>query len=421
MTGPYDVVLHDAHLLGGQGLTEVGIRDGRIAAVTPQRLTGAVELEVGGRLVSPTFVDAHVHLDKCFTGDTSRELLDLTDYIAAEVERKRRFTPDDVAERASTMLRAFAANGVTAVRSHVDVDSAARLAGIEGVLAARQRFRGIVDVQVVAFPQLGILRDAGAHELLQRAAGMGVDAVGGHPQLERSVEEGRRHLDLVFDIAQRHDLDVDVHVDETDDPSSTFVADLAVMTMERGWQGRVNAAHVNALAYYHPDRAAQVIRLIAEAGIAVISNPTSSLLFRASRLPEPRPRGMTRVRELLAAGVPIAFGAESVKSNYIMTLRNPEPLLIAQLMAHAVQMKSPADQDVLWDMCTRHAAAATRLTDYGTSEGCRADLNVLEATNVADAIAALAPRRWVLKGGRVVAETQVQQQVWGVDGGRAAV
>ena len=171
------------------------------------------------------------------------------------------------------------------------------------------------------------------------------------------------------------------------------------------------AGHACALAKYNPYYADKVIRLIARAGITVVTNPTSNLLFRGLRDPEPRPRGLTRVRELLDAGVRVCFGQETVQSVYIVTLRHPDPLLTAQILAHGAQLKSSDDMNLLWQMPTTSAAAALGIQKYGLEPGCRASLNVFDADSVSDAIAKIAPRRWVLRDGHVVAETEVRRRL----------
>jgi cytosine deaminase len=175
---------------------------------------------------------------------------------------------------------------------------------------------------------------------------------------------------------------------------------------------------VCALALYNPYYADKVVRLIRRAGITVITNPTSNLLFRGLLDPEPRWRGLTRVRELLDAGVNVVFGQETVKSTYIITLRNPDPLLTAQILAHGAGLKSSGDMGRLWQMMTSSAADAIRIADYGIKPGARAGLNIFDAENVDDAIATIAPRRWVIRDGRVVAETTLERSLHRLDGSK---
>jgi cytosine deaminase len=407
----FDFVVRNARLEGRVELLDIGIRGQRIADLAASLPDGADELDAAGRLVAPTFVECHFHLDKCYTGTRSQELLALEDYIAAEAELKRNFTVEDVAERCGRVIETLVSSGVTVIRTNVDVDTSAELRGLEGVLEARRRYADLVDIEIVAFPQQGIVQDPGVEELLREAMRLGACAIGGHPQLEICREDSERHIQTVFEIAREFDAEVDMHVDETDDPGSTFIHDIAVETIRRSWHGRVAAGHVCALAAYNPYYADKVIRLIRRAGITVITNPTSNLLFRALRHPEPKPRGLTRVRELLDAGVRVCFGQETVESTYIVTLRHPDPLLTAQILAHGAQLKSLTDMDLLWQMPTNSAAALLGLADYGLDPGCRASLNVFEAETVAEAISTIAPRRWVLRDGRVVAESIVERPI----------
>jgi cytosine deaminase len=405
------LVLRRCRLVDHRQLVDVAISGGRISDIGPNLPQVADELDAGGRLVEPSFVEPHYHLDKCFTGEESLELRTLDEYIAAEAARKRQFTVDDVAERAGRVIEQLVANGVTRMRTQVDVDTSAELRGFEGIQEAAERYRDVIDIQLVAFPQQGIIQDPGSAELLREAMRRGATAIGGHPQLEICRSDSAQHIATVFDIADEFDADIDMHVDETDDPASTFIHDIAVETIRRGRQGRVACGHVCALALYNPYYATKVIELVRRAGITVVTNPTSNLLFRALLDPEPRWRGLTRVRELLEAGVNVVFGQETVKSTYIVTLRNPDPLLTAQILAHGAGMKSLADLDRLWQMMTSSAARAIGLPDHGLAVGRRADINVLDADSPADAIASIAPRRWVLREGRVVAETRVDRRL----------
>jgi cytosine deaminase len=413
-----ELVIRRCRLPDRRDRVDIAIDQGRITAVGDVSVRGREELDADGRLTAPTFVEPHYHLDKCYTGDRSLELPTLNDYIAAEAARKSEFTVEEVAERAGRAIELLVANGITHVRSQVDVDTSAELRGFEGIQEAARRYRDVVDIQIVAFPQQGIIQDPGAEELLREAMRRGAVAIGGHPQLEICDDDSRRHIEIVFDIAEDFDADIDMHVDETDDPDSRWVHEIAVQTLRRGRHGRVACGHVCALALYNPYYADKVVRLIRRAGITVITNPTSNLLFRGLLDPEPRWRGLTRVRELLDAGVNVVFGQETVKSTYIITLRNPDPLLTAQILAHGAGLKSSGDMDRLWQMMTSSAADAIRIADYGIKPGARAGLNIFDAENVDDAIATIAPRRWVIRDGRVVAETTLERSLHRLDGSK---
>ena len=401
-----ELLLRNARLPGVDKLADVLLNRGRVAATGTGLRTDGRDIDVEGRLVSPAFVEPHFHLDKCWTGSASLELRTLEDYIAAESTRKRAFTVEDVSARAGRAIELLVEHGVTAIRTNVDVDTASELRGLEGVLEAGRRYAHVVDLQIVAFPQQGIVQDPGVEELLREALRIGAHAIGGHPQLEICDEDSRAHIRTVFEIAQEFDCEIDMHCDETDDPGSTFAHDVAVETIRRGRHGKVALGHVCSLALQNPYYADKVIRLLARAGISIIANPTSNLLFRTLLDPEPRWRGLTRVRELLDAGVLVCFGQETIGSTYIVTLRHPDPLLTAQILAHGVGLKSVDDMDALWRMMTVDAARAIGVAGYGIEPGSRGDLVVLDAESVNDAIATIAPRRFVIRAGRIVAETR---------------
>lgn len=405
-----DWIIRDVRLRGTNDLIDLAIRDGLFAAIGPHLPGPAVrEIEAQGRLVAPTFVEPHYHLDKCFLAEETPALTVLADYLLLEAERKRTYTAPDVAARAGRAVEQLLANGVTTMRSQVDIDPVCGLTALEGVLATQRRYAGVMDIQLVAFPQLGICDHRDMPALLREAMHMGCVAIGGHPQLEMANAEAQRHIEIVFEIAREFDANVDLHVDETDDPNTHYIQDVAVKTIQRGWQGRVNVGHVCSLALMNDYYAAEIIRLIKRAGITVTTNPTSNVMFRAVLDKDPKWRGLTRVRQLAAAGVNVCFGQETIKSVFITTWRNPDPLITAQLLGYVAQYHRLADMEALFDMATCNAARALRLEDYGLAVGREASFNVFEAEDVVEALRFAAPRRYVFKRGQLVVEHTVER------------
>jgi cytosine deaminase len=397
-------VIRRGRLRGREGLWDLAVAGDRIAAVAPTiPEPGREELDAAGGLVTPTFVNPHVHLDKTMLGDVMRPNVSQTlqEAIAITWEFKRAYTDDEIVRRAGPAVEAAVAYGTTVLRAFADVDSVGGLRAVRGLLALRERYRGVADIQVVAFPQEGIVRDPGTDRLLREAMALGADVVGGLPWYERTDEHMRRHIDIVFEIARACDAEIHMLVDDTDDPNARSLEYLAVKTLETGYQGRVVASHCGALAAYNDTYAAKVIAMVAEAGITICSNPHISLVLAGRRDREPIRRGITRVRELLAAGVNVASGQDDVNDPYYPFGRNSQAE-VALFMAHTAHLTSPEGIERCFDMVTDNAARALRRQGYGTRPGDRADLNVWRAASVKEILRWQQPPAYVLKDGRVL-------------------
>ena len=400
-----DLVVRNARLRHRADLADIAIADGRIVRIDGRIADGArEEVDATGGLVTPAFVEPHIHLDKALTADRAPENRTnfFEDSIAIMREVKRGYTVDDVAARATEVIHRLVGHGVTFVRSYVDVDSIVDLVALEGVLAARERCRALAHVEVIAFPQEGILCDPGTDERLRKALERGADVVGGMPFAELDDDDARRHTDLVFELARRYDRDIQMHVDETDDPGARTLHHYAVTTLRAGWTGRVAADHVTALAAYDDTYAARVIGLVARAGMSVVTLP-SKLMRGGIRDREPRRRGLTRVKELLAAGVNVAYGQDVIQDGFIPVFGTGDPLQVGFLLAFAAQFSTRRDVETLYDMATVNGARLMRLPDYGLEVGRRADLVVIAAPSVPEAYRTQAARRAVIHDGRIVA------------------
>lgn len=233
------------------------------------------------------------------------------------------------------------------------------------------------------------------------------DSLGGHPQLEPDRAQALEHLRTVFDLAERHDVELDLHCDESDDPGCHYVLDVASETVRRGWQGRVAAAHLSTLELLDQSTRERALDAIAEAGITVVCNPTSNLMFRGRGADHPRPRGLPPVAELTGRGVRVCLGQENYKSFFISTLRHPDPALTAHVFAYGAQQKSPAQMPGIWRMVTTDPAALLGLPS-GLAPGQPATFNVFPTPDVTSTLAAVPPRRWVVHAGRLVSSTTVQ-------------
>ncbi|SRR5579884_1458122 len=403
-----DLVIRRAHVRGSPELVDIGIDGGKIEAIRPGiEAHGSREIDAGGGLVAPTFVEPHTHLDKALTADRcppNRSGL-IDEVVVNTTEVARTYTEEDVYTRATTVAGWFVQNGVTHIRTHVDIGPPVGLTGLEGVLAAREALRGVADIQIVAFAQWGIVRSPGTDELLRRAMRRGADIVGANTVAERTQADADRQIDVVFAIAREFDADVDIHCDSTDDPNATSLHYLAARTIELGYHGRVTAGHCCALSSYDPYYAAKVARLVREAGVSIVTMPIK-MLYAGIRDPYPKRRGMTRIDDLLEVGVNVCTGQDNILDGFSPCLGRADPLETALLVAYNFSFKRPGDLELVFDMVTTNAARALGLRDYGLAPGRPATLNVLTAPTVQEAIRLQAPRRFVLRNGTMVAETE---------------
>jgi cytosine deaminase len=408
-----NLVIRNARIRGHDRLLDIGIDKGLIATVAPMLAgTGQEEIDAAGSLVLPGLINLHLHADKSLLGEVMRPNLSGTLPEAIEITNafKRNYDPEEVAARATRVLEAGVKNGTTFFRLFADVGTIGGLRAAQGLLLARERLQKYCRVQVVAFPQEGIARDPGAAELIEEAVKQGCEIVGGLPWYEYTDEDARAHIDVCFAIAKRHDLDIHMLVDDTDDPNSRSLEYLALKTMREGFQGRVAASHCGAMAAYNDVYAAKIVDMVATAGITISVNAHINLVCSARLDREPRRRGIARVKELLARGANVISSQDDVNDPYY-PFGKPDPLECASMIAHVAQLTLPHELEQAIDMVTVNAAKAARLADYGIAPGCRADLVVVGAPSVHEALRLQPVRRHVVKDGREVARGACTQEL----------
>lgn len=409
----HDLVIRDARLRGGttRPLTgevrSIGITGDRIATITEGPLDGDVVIDADGALVSPSFVDAHLHLDKVhtwdLTGGHARQAYAgggmgaaaMAIELASQV--KDGYDEATIADRARGVLLDGLAHGVTHVRAFADTDTRAGLRGVRPLLALRDELRGAVHVEVVAFPQDGIGRDPGAIDVVDEALRLGADTVGGIPWIEDTERDAQAHIDQVFDLAVRHGCAIAMLTDDAGDADLRTTAMLAAAALDRGWEGRVTACHARAIGLYPRPRVERLIRLARRAGMAFVTNPHTAPLA----LP---------VRMLLDAGLPVALGQDDVADAYY-PFGQHNLLEVALLAAHALDMTAPADMERLLDMITVHARTALGLDAGGLAVGAVADLVVLDGIDARQVLARHGAPRHVVRDGRPVAATVTTREV----------
>jgi cytosine deaminase len=406
-----DILVKNVALWGADGHCDLGIADGRFVSIgrAAESPDAGLTLDAEGRMAVAGFVEPHIHLDKALISERAPVNVSgtLTEAIEILWNIKRSYTVDEIADRASRVLERALEHGISRLRTHVDVDPIGGTRPAEGLIRARARFRDLMDIQIVAFPQEGIVKSPGTEALMRQVMKSGVDVVGGMPFNEASPADSRRHIEIAFEIAREFDADIDMHVDETDDPMARTLEVLAELTIRNGWQGRVTAGHTCALASYPRNYADHVIGCLRKAGVNMIANPATNLMLQGRLDDYPKRRGVTQVKELLAAGVNVACGQDCVHDTFYPFGQN-DPLEIAFLLCHASQMSQPAETLTVMDMVTSHGAEALRPPDFGVAVGAIADLVVLDARDAREAFATRSPRRWVIRKGKLIAETRLE-------------
>ena len=410
----FDLIVRRARLIGRPGFWDLGVRGDAIAAIE-EKITARAgrEIDAGEQLAAPTYVNGHVHLDKCNLGDVMRPNRTNSFQECLEItwEHKRAYTVKDIVERASRAIEEGIRNGTTVFRVFADVDTIGGLRPLEGVLALREKWQGTVRIEAVDFPQEAILRDPGAYELMEEGMRMGADVVGGLPWHERLDEDARRHIDLCFDLAKKHDKDVHMLVDDTDNPNSRSLEYLAAKTLREGYQGRVSASHCGALAAYDEAHALKVMAMVKEAGLSITSNPHISLVAQGRYDREPIRRGITRVKQLWRMGVNIFSGQDDVNDPYYPFGRNDQQE-VAAYVCHTCHMTYPEEIEAAFGFVTANAARALRLQDYGLAPGCRADFNILAAATIQHVLRLQQPPCWVIGGGKVLASNDLKRELF---------
>ena len=412
-TGSSNLIIRNARVRNQKEAVDIAIAGEKISAVAANLPSSAPnEIDAGGNLILPGMFNLHYHADKCLLGEVMRPNVSGTLPEAIEITNdfKRNYDPVEVAARAVRTLEQGVKHGTTFFRLFCDVGTIGGLQAARGLLLAREKMKHYCRIQVVAFPQEGIVRDPGAAELMEEAIKEGCDVVGGLPWYEYTDEEARRHIDICFGMALKHDLDIHMLVDDTDDPNSRSLEYLALKTMREGFQGRVAASHCGAMAAYNDVYAAKVVDMVATAGITISVNAHINLVCSARLDREPRRRGIARVKELLARGVNVVTSQDDVNDPYY-PFGKPDPLECALMMAHVAQLTLPHELEAVMDMITVNAARAARVADYGIAPRMRADLVVVGAPSVHEALRLQPPRLHVFKDGREVARSVLTQEL----------
>ncbi|MFA5950838.1 MAG: amidohydrolase family protein [Hyphomicrobium sp.] len=412
-----DLILRRANLADGRTGLDIGVAGGKIVALEPALAAEAArEIDATGRLVSPPFVDSHFHLDSVLSVGRPRfnESGTLLEGIKIWGELKPDITTQDIYDRALKLCHWAVAKGTLAIRSHVDICDDRHLA-VEALLAVRQTMKPYVDIQLVAFPQDGYLRSPTARKNLDEALKLGVDVVGGIPHFERTMADGAESIAALCRLAAERGLMVDMHCDESDDPLSRHVETLAAETVRHGLHGRVTGSHLTSMHSMDNYYVSKLMALMREAKLHAVANPLINITLQGRHDTYPKRRGMTRVKELLAAGINVAFGHDCVMDPWY-GLGSHDMLEVAQMGLHVGHMTGRNEMRASFAAVTTSAARALGLADYGLEIGKPASFVVLQASDPVEALRLRPARLHVFRNGREIATTRPVETTIALDG-----
>ena len=401
----FDLILRGARL--DEDLVDVAVSDGRIERVA-SGIDGSAtcEVDAGGRLLSPPFVESHVHLDTTLTAGQPRwnESGTLFEGIRIWSERKEEISREDVMERATQLLRWQAAQGVLHVRTHADVTDP-DLTGLKALLELREKVRSWIEVQIVAFPQEGLLSYPKGAELMEEALRLGADAVGGIPHFEHTREMGADSVKETFRLAERYDRPIDVHCDETDDPESRFLEVMAAEAIRTGIGDRVTASHTTAFGSYDNAYAFKLMGFLVKSGMNFVANPLINITLQGRYDAYPKRRGITRVKELWQESLNVSLGYDDIMDPWY-PLGTGGMLQPAHMAVHACHMTTREEVVACFDMVTEGGAKTLGLSGYGLAEGSQADFVLVDAPGKWEAVRRLAATTLVVRNGGVISETR---------------
>ncbi|MDW9361433.1 amidohydrolase family protein [Sinorhizobium meliloti] len=402
----FDLIIRNVNLPDGRQGFDIGLAGGKIAAIEKSiTATPGEEIDAAGRLVSPPFCDPHFHMDATLSLGLPRMNISgtLLEGISLWGELRPLLTKEALVERALRYCDLAVTQGLLYIRSHVDT-SDPRLVTAEALLEVKEQVAPYIELQLVAFPQDGYFRAPGGVASLERALDMGIGIVGGIPHFERTMEDGARSVEALCRLAADRGLPVDMHCDETDDPMSRHIETLAAETVRFGLKGRVAGSHLTSMHSMDNYYVSKLIPLMAEAEINVIPNPLINIMLQGRHDTYPKRRGMTRVRELMAADLNVSFGHDCVMDPWY-SMGSGDMLEVAHMAIHVAQMAGIEDKCKIFDAITVNSAKTMGLEGYGLDIGCKADLVVLQAADVTEALRLKPDRLFVIKAGKVIART----------------
>jgi cytosine deaminase len=405
-----DVTIHNALLDKTHELVNIGIENGQIIKITTDALSsGEQSINAKGRLVIPPFFESHFHLDNSLIwGDYKTH--DLSEAIEAFSRAKFDMDTPDIVRRSTETLRMCLANGVFWLRSHVDIEHDAKLKLLEGVKAVRDLFAGILDIQIVLFPQNGMARDPEAVELMYAAMENGADIVGGIPHFECDMDDAARQIEIAFEIAKKYDADIDMHVDQKDDPYWQSLELLAEKTIGEKYHGRVNAGYCCSMAAWDEKTFQRILPKVKEAQLTITTNGLTNLIKQGRADPPPVRRGIPRLADLITAGINVTCAIDDMK-NMFYPFGTMNPLDVVHIAAHAGYLTTKDLQRSAFEMPLYNAARLFQVEDHGIMEGNTANLVILPVNSIVDTIRFHPSPALVMREDRALIQTEVQREI----------
>jgi cytosine/creatinine deaminase len=401
-----DLIVRNARLLDGR-LLDIAVQGARFARIGPSLdLDAATVIDAEGRIVMAPLVDCHLHLDASLTAGRPRfnESGTLIEGIEVWGELKPTLSEQDVFDRASEIVRWSAAQGTLWIRAHADV-SGENDSMVRGLLRVREELAELCTIQVTAFPQDGLYAREGDEQRLEEAIRLGVDCVGGIPHYEPTAELGLREVHRVFELAKAHNRRIDIHCDETDDPSSRYLEVMADNTVKSGLTGRVTASHCTAMGSYEPYYSSKLRGFLRRSGINIVVNPYANSLIQGRLDPYPKRRGFAQLKELLTDGVNVSLGNDVIIDPWY-PMGKADLIDAAHLALHFTYMSGREEITEMLRVASERGARTLGVEDeYGIEEGKPADCVIFDAPTPIDIISLRATRRYVIRRGRVIAET----------------
>ena len=404
------MLVKNVHIHNREGLWQILIEEGKISRIFPQdevfNYSGEI-LDGEEGIIYPPFVEPHIHLDATQTAGQPNwnQSGTLFEGIERWAERKSLLSHEDVKSRAWKTLKWQIANGVQYVRTHVDV-SDPTLTALKAMLEVKKEIASWVDLQIVAFPQEGILSYPNGEKLLDQAMEMGADVVGGIPHFEFTREYGVESMHIAFDIARKYNKQIDIHCDEIDDEQSRFVETVAALALKYDMGEKVTASHTTAMHSYNNAYASRLFRLLKMSKIHFVANPLVNIHLQGRFDTYPKRRGVTRVKEMLKNNINVCFGHDDVFDPWY-PLGTANMLQVLHMGLHVCQLMGYGQINDGLKLVTENSAKALGLTDYGIQEGNSANFIVLPAENGFDAVRRQVPTRYSIRHGKVISETQL--------------
>ena len=407
------LIIRNAHIKDGESTKDIKIIDGKITEVSKEIVNdnNSEEIDIKGHVVLPTLIESHIHPDKAYLEERMPNISGtLGEAMKNTAELKKKYTYEDVYERSEKVIRRAIKNGTTIMRAQPDVDPFEKTLGVEVMVDLKEKYKDVLDMQIVAFPQEGIIQSPGVDKMLENSLKMGADVIGACPYSEEDMEGTKKQLEFVFDLAEKYDVPVDMHADfgtDPNDPLNNVIELICDMTIERGYQGKVALGHVTTLGSLDPEKAGPIFQKIAEAGITIVPLPATDMFMNGRIEKKNIPRGMAPVNRMVEEGVNVAYSSNNIR-NAFTPFGNADLITVGYLLQVSQQMGSAEQRRSVLDMCTYNAAKALEIEDYGIKSGANADLVIYECDDISNLINDQPYLQYVIKRGNVIVHNDIQ-------------